>query len=162
MKKTIRTLCALLLCTTTCLADPVSEFSLPDLDGKPHTLDQYRGKWVVINFWSTTCAPCLQEIPELDAFHRRHKDSDAVVLGVNYEDIKVSWLQDFMASVPMSYPVLRAKPDAPTAFGPITMLPTTIMVSPEGRLMGQQRGAVTGEMLDRYIEQQRNAPPEGG
>lgn len=140
-------------------ADPVSEFSLPDLQGKQVTLSQYQGKWIVINFWATNCPPCVQEIPELKAFYRRHKDVDAVVLGVNYEDIKRSWLEDFIESVALNYPVLLAEEGKPTVFGAITMLPTTILVSPEGRLMGIHRGAITAQMLDGYIEHHTGQRP---
>ena len=154
-------LCFWTFLATAVMADPVNEFSLPDLSGKQHTLAPYQGKWIIINYWATNCAPCLQEIPELEAFHNRHKDTDAVVLGVNYEDIKLSWLKDFVASVKMTYPVLLTKPDTVTPFGPIMMLPTTIIVAPDGRLMGQQRGAVTAEMLDKYIDSQRNSTAEG-
>ena len=151
----ISCLFALLACWTLQVnADPVSAFALPGLDGSEHRLDEYAGKWIVINYWSTTCAPCLQEIPELEDFHARHHEKDAVVLGVNYEDIKRSWLLDFIDSINMSYPVLLAKPDMPTPFGPIIMLPTTYIISPEGKFMGQQRGAITAEMLDKYLEHQ--------
>lgn len=61
----------------------------------------------------------------------------------------------------MTYPVLLAEPDTATPFGPIIMLPTTIIVSPEGRLMGQTRGAITAEALDNYIEQQKNPDQQG-
>lgn len=132
------------------------DFSMPDLDGKVHTLSQYRGKWVVVNFWSTSCAPCLKEIPELSAFHSRHKDQDAVVLGVNFEDIKESWLRKFISSINMNYPVLLWGTDPATPLGPIVMLPTTFIVSPTGQYMGLQRGAITAEMLEKYIEQQRS------
>jgi len=144
----------LLLRTALAVADPVSEFTLPGLDGKEYRLGEYAGKWIVINYWSTTCAPCIKEIPELNDFYKRHQATDAVVLGVNYEDIKHSWLEDFIGSMRMSYPVLLTKPDTPTPFGPIVMLPTTYLISPEGRFMGQQRGAITAEMLDKYLEQQ--------
>jgi peroxiredoxin len=140
------------LWTLQAMADPVSEFSLPALDGKEYRLGEYAGKWVVINYWSTTCAPCLQEIPELEAFHKRHHEKDAVVLGVNYEDIKKSWLQDFVESMKISYPVLLSDADARTPFGPIMMLPTTYIISPEGKFMGRQSGAITAGMLDKYLE----------
>lgn len=140
-------------------AGPVGEFSLPGIDGRQYRLDQYAGKWIVINYWATNCPPCVREIPELADFNRRHQAADAVVLGVNYEDIKLSWLKDFIASMKMSYPVLLAKPGTDTPFGPVTMLPTTFIVSPDGRLMGQQRGAITAQMLDKYIERQSGQLP---
>jgi len=132
-------------------ADPVSEFSLPGLDGKQHTLAPYAGKWIIINYWATDCPPCLKEIPELERFHQEHKDKDAVVVGVNYEDIRLSWLQDFVGSVNMTYPVLRAEPGSATPFGEIKILPTTLIVSPEGEFMGAKAGAVDAEMIEGYI-----------
>ena len=130
---------------------PGREFSLPGLDGKPHTLAPYRGKWIIINYWATDCPPCLKEIPELERFHQRHKDNEAVVVGVNYEDIKLSWLEDFVNSVKMTYPVLLADPDTVTPFGTIKVLPTTIIVSPDGKIAGAKPGAVTETLLEDYI-----------
>ena len=141
----------LFLAASVSAGDPVREFSLPGLDGRQHTLADYQGKWVIINYWATSCAPCLKEIPELEEFYRRHKDSDAVVLGVNYEDIKRSWLEDFVGSVKMTYPVLLAEPDQPTPFGSMMVLPTTIIVSPAGDLSGMHRGAITAELIDEFI-----------
>jgi len=138
-------------------ADPVSEFSLPGLDGKQHTLTPYGGKWIIINYWATDCPPCLQEIPELERFYQEHKDKDAVVIGVNYEDIRLSWLEDFVRSVKMTYPVLRAEPGGTTPFGEIKILPTTIIVSPEGEVMGAKAGAVTAAMLGGYIREHKPA-----
>ncbi len=161
MKIKLAALLILFFSATASIADPVKEFSLPDLEGKQHTLAQYKGKWIVINYWATNCQPCLKEIPELENFHRRHKDTDAVVLGVNYEDIKLSWLKDFIQSVKMTYLVLLAEEGKVTPFGSIVMLPTTIIVSPDGRIMGLQRGAVTAEMIDKYIKSQSGATKEG-
>jgi len=164
MKTALVALMILIFGATNAAADPVSEFSLLDLDGKPHRLAPYKGKWIIINYWATDCPPCLKEIPELERFHQVHKDKDAVVVGVNYEDIKLPWLKDFIKSVKMTYPVLLAEPDRVTPFGPIKILPTTIIVSPEGELMGAQAGAVTEEMIDHYIRDHtvvaaENTPP---
>lgn len=142
-------------------SDPVSEFSLPGLDGKQHTLAPYGGKWIIINYWATDCPPCLKEIPELERFHQEHKDRDAVVVGVNYEDIRSNWLEDFVRSVKMTYPVLRAEPGSATPFGEIKILPTTIIISPEGEFMGATAGAVSAEMIERYIREHAAAGVPG-
>ena len=160
MKAALAALIILVFGASGAAADPVSEFSLPDLDGKPQTLAPYRGKWIIINYWATDCPPCLKEIPELERFYQAHKDKDAVVVGVNYEDIKLPWLKDFIQSVKMTYPVLRAELDSVTPFGAIKILPTTIIVSPQGELMGAQAGAVTAEMIDHYIRDHATGPAE--
>jgi thiol-disulfide isomerase/thioredoxin len=160
MKTALAMLLILFLDAGIAAADPVSEFTLPDLDGKPQTLVPYRGKWIIINYWATDCPPCLKEIPELERFHQDHKDRDAVVVGVNYEDIRLPWLKDFITSVKMTYPVLRAEPGSVTPFGAIKILPTTIIISPQGELLGAQAGAVSAEMLDRYIRDHAAAAAE--
>ena len=57
-------------------------FLLEDIQGKAHRLADYRGKWVLVNFWATWCPPCLTEIPELISLHNAHKDSYLVVIGI--------------------------------------------------------------------------------
>ena len=133
-------------------------FSLPDTNGKVHTLSQHAGKWVVVNYWATSCAPCIKEIPQLATFHEKHKAHDAVVLGVNFEDISPDWLKDFMESMPMSYPVLRTDPSQQvTPFGVIRVLPTTFIISPDGELVAQQVGAIEAADLEAFIKRQTEA-----
>ena len=138
------------LATNTAFAEPI-DYSLPDLQGKSHSLADYKGKWVVVNYWATWCPPCQEEIPDLVDFHDRHKDVDAVVLGINFEDIGQEQLQTFVDSFLISYPVLRSEPLASTPLGPIPGLPTTYIVAPDGSPVARQVGPVTGEQLDAYI-----------
>ena len=150
----------------TAMAEGKPVFSLPDTQGKVHTLSQYAGKWVVINYWATSCPPCIKEIPQLTKFHEKHKDGDAVVLGVDFEDISLAWLKDFMDSMSMSYPVLRSDPSQQvTPFGVVIMLPTTFIISPAGELVAHQAGAVTAADLEAFIRRKTeagkaNAPPK--
>lgn len=130
---------------------PAIAFSLQDLDGNTHTLSAYRGKWVVVNFWATTCPPCIREMPELSAFHNRHKDRDAIVLGVNFEDIRESWMRRFLKSVDVSYPVLPWGTAPATPFGQVFALPTTFIVSPDGTTVARYTGAVTAADIEAYI-----------
>ncbi len=64
----------------------IVDFMLPDLEGKPVSLSDFRGKWVIVNYWATWCPPCLDEIPELVSLHDDNRDK-LVVLGVDYEEI---------------------------------------------------------------------------
>jgi thiol-disulfide isomerase/thioredoxin len=135
-------------------AEPV-DYSLPDLNGKIHSIADYKGKWVIVNYWATWCPPCQEEIPDLVDFHERHKDHDAVVLGINFEDIGGEQLTSFVDSFLITYPILRSKPLATTPLGPIPGLPTTYIIAPDGSPVARQVGPVTGEMLEDYIEQKK-------
>ena len=147
----------LMVPVTPTMADERIAFSFPDIHGKVHTQSEYTGKWVVVNYWATSCAACLKEIPELVAFHKRHQDRDVVLLGVDFEDIPLSWLKDFMDSVSMSYTVLRSNSSQETPFGTLMVLPTTFIVSPTGELVARQVGAVTAANLDAYIKRKTEA-----
>jgi thiol-disulfide isomerase/thioredoxin len=128
------------------------ELSLKDMDGKLHTLAEYRGKWVIVNFWATTCPPCIKEMPELSDFHDRHKDNDAVVLGVNFEDIRLSWMRAFLNSVDVTYPILPWGTSPATPLGLVVALPTTFIVSPSGTSVARYTGQITAADIEAYIE----------
>jgi thiol-disulfide isomerase/thioredoxin len=140
--------------TAAVAAEPV-DFTLPDLDGKQRSLSEFRGKWVIVNFWATWCPPCLEEIPDLVEFHDRHKDDDAVVIGINYEEVNEEYLREFVESHFMSYPVLRMEPVPVTALGPVLGLPTTYIISPKGERIARQEGPVTGDAIEAYIERKK-------
>ena len=147
----------LLLSVTPTLAAERVVFALPDIHGKVHTPSEYIGKWVVVNYWASSCPPCIKEIPELVAFHKRHQDRDVVLLGVDFEDIPLAWLRDFVDSVSMPYTVLRSDTAPQTPFGTVMVLPTTFILSPRGELAARQVGAVTAADLDAYIKRQIEA-----
>ena len=132
-------------------AQPV-QLSLSDLSGKTHTLKDYAGKWVVVNYWATWCPPCLDELPELVEFHDKYKDKDAVVLGINHEEVNTAYLKQFVEQYFISYPILRGKPGSRTPFGPIYGLPTTFLVSPTGEVVASKTGGVTLQDLEDSIK----------
>ena len=132
------------------LAEPV-EFVLPDLSGKERRLSEFRGKWVLVNYWATWCPPCLEELPELEVFHNAHQHRDAVVIGINLEDIDLARLKEFVENQFLSFPVLREKPGFRTQLGAVPALPTSDLISPEGEMVARQVGVVDGEMIERYI-----------
>ncbi len=139
-------LAALLLVASVAGANP--EFTLSDLNGKPHRLSDYRGKWVIVNYWATWCPPCREEIPDLVMFYEKNK-SKAVVLGINMEKIDVKALRQFVDDNLISYPVFAGSVDAEV--GPIPGLPTTYLVDPEGRLVARYIGMITSEGIEAYI-----------
>ncbi len=138
------------------------ELELPDLDGKPHDIAQYRGKWVIVNYWATWCPPCITEIPELVAFHARHAERDAVVVGVNTESLDTQLLRDFVAELEINYPILRENPERMSPFSRMFGLPTSYIIGPDGTLVERHNGPVTAAQLERIIGAQpsHETPPE--
>ncbi|MEW6354159.1 MAG: TlpA disulfide reductase family protein [Pseudomonadota bacterium] len=127
------------------------DFALPDVDGKLHKLSDYRGQWVVVNYWATWCPPCLEEIPDLEAFHAKHQGKGAVVLGVCMEDIDVKNLREFIDEHFITYTILRGSSKGESPLGPVRGLPSTYLISPEGEIAATHLGRVTGEAIEKFI-----------
>lgn len=136
----------------------VVDFTLADANGVEHKLSDYRGKWLVINFWATWCAPCLKEIPELIQFHNRHKDNDAIVLGIDFEEIDLASLRAFIKEQGMSYLVLRAGSMRVTPFEPLLGLPSTFLVSPQGMYVDKHVGPITLAQLEEFVAKNKAVP----
>ncbi len=125
-------------------------FTLVDSKGKSHSLAQYKGKWVLVNFWATWCPPCLEEIPDLVALHENKKNK-LVVLGValDYQDPKQ--VLQFADQMMVSYPVILGDQKMAAQIGAIPGLPTTYLYNPEGKMVAYNVGALTRAAVERYI-----------
>ena len=130
--------------------EPV-DFSLQRLGGGEVSLSDYRGKWVVVNYWATWCAPCVKEMPELSELHEAHED--IVVLGLAFEDVDDADFNEFLEDAPVTYPILKVDVyDPPEPFGAPKVLPTTIILDLEGKAVKAFLGPVTSEDIVNYIE----------
>lgn len=120
------------------------------LDGSAFDLAAHRGRWVVVNFWATWCAPCIKEMPDLDALDRRREDLE--VIGLAYEDITPEDMRAFLQRRPVDYPIAIVDvADPPPAFDTPRGLPMTHLIAPDGRLAKSFLGPVTGAEIDAAI-----------
>jgi len=127
------------------------EFTLPGLDGRDHALIDYRGDWVVINYWATWCAPCRKEIPDLSDLHDARED--ITVLGLAFEETEPAAFEAFLIEYPASYPILLVDVyNPPSALGAPRALPTTYLVDPEGELVQTWIGPITSQTITKWIE----------
>ncbi len=152
MKHIIRLPLLLALMLPLSLPAQTADFTLTGLDGKTYSLSDYRGKWVLVNYWATWCPPCREELPELEVFYSNHKDKDAVVLGIALEDISDERLKAFVDEQFLSYPIIKVSPDRKPPLGTVPGLPTSYLVNPEGKIVAKQVGALTREALESFIE----------
>jgi peroxiredoxin len=130
-----------------------ADFRLHDLSGQTHTLDDYRGRWLLVNYWATWCPPCLEELPELEVFHNT-REGGAAVLGVNMENIAEPRLRRFVEEQFLSFPILpaSARPQPHELVGPVEALPTSYLITPAGEIIARQVGQVTAEGISDFID----------
>lgn len=137
-------------------AQASTDAALPTLvidtfDGNRFDLAEQRGKWVVVNYWATWCAPCLKEIPDFSAFDAAR--DDVVVIGLAYEEIDAEDMRAFLEEVPAGYPIAIVDVyDPPADFEPPRALPTTYLVAPDGRMAERFMGPITSEQLAQAID----------
>lgn len=120
------------------------------IEGKPYELSAHRGKWVVVNFWATWCAPCIKEMPELSDLDKRREDIE--VIGLAYEEIEPQAMRDFLKQRPVVYPVAILDVYSPPAdFATPRGLPMTFLIAPDGKVAKQFVGPVTAHEIDAAI-----------
>jgi thiol-disulfide isomerase/thioredoxin len=126
-------------------------FVFKDLQGHEQRLQDYRGKWVLVNFWATWCPPCLEEIPDLAALHEAHKDKDLVVIGVALDSSKES-VVEFIAKKKIAYPMVFGDYNMAEQVGEVEALPTSYLYDPTGKLVSYQQGMVSKSSVESYIK----------
>ena len=131
--------------------DAPVDFTLQQLGGGEVSLSDYRGEWVVVNYWATWCAPCRKEMPELSELHEER--ADVTVLGLAYEEVEDNDFEAFLQTAPVSYPILKVDVYAPPQpFGAPKVLPTTIILDHEGRAVKTFLGPVTRDSIERFLD----------
>jgi cytochrome c biogenesis protein CcmG, thiol:disulfide interchange protein DsbE len=124
---------------------------LPRLEGGGNgSLADYRGSWVLVNFWASWCVPCREEAPALERFQRRHGDDDFTVLGVDSRDLSGDG-RAFVRRFGLSYPQLRDGDGATTHDFGTTGVPENYLVDPQGKVRLLVRGPVSEEYLEGEV-----------
>lgn len=150
---------ALLATTVLAVAVPVAHAAMPEvptlkvttLDGKPYDLASQRGKYVIVNYWATWCAPCIKEMPEISRFVSEHKDKVAAI-GLAYEDSDKADIDAFLKKHPVAYPIAQVTLDKPLKdFDEPRGLPTTWLIGPDGKVVKRLVGGLTEQSLAAAI-----------
>ncbi len=117
-------------------------FSLPDIDGKIISLEDFRGSPVLIDFWATWCPPCRMSIPELVRLQEEYREKGLVILGLSMDDpdqAPDSYLRAFKEKYKINYPILRVNRQVILDyFGLETpAIPTMFVVDANGRVVSK-------------------------
>ena len=107
--------------------------SITLLNEASRPLDTYRGQWLYVNYWAEWCAPCLEEIPELNAFHRA--DNGAEVLGINFDQVDSALMAQQAEGLHIAFPLALGDPAALLGIQAPQVLPSTYVFDPYGSLV---------------------------
>jgi thiol-disulfide isomerase/thioredoxin len=134
-------------------APAAKDFTLKDVNNKDVRLSSYKGKVVLLDFWATWCGPCKVEIPWFLEFQQKYGAKGFQVIGVSVDDT-VAKLKPYMSSMKMTYPVLLGlgHDDMIDAYGPMPALPTTIMISRDGKICGRHIGLTGKDVFEADIK----------
>jgi cytochrome c biogenesis protein CcmG/thiol:disulfide interchange protein DsbE len=133
------------------VGDPVPTSALPRLEGQgAGSLSDYRGRWVLVNFWASWCEPCRAEAPALEKFQREHGGPRFAVLGIDTRDLSGDG-RDFVREYGLSYPQLRDGDGGAAHDYGTTGVPETFLVDPKGKLRLHFPGPVSEATLEGSV-----------
>ena len=127
-------------------------FTLTDVTGKKHQLSEYKGRWLIVNYWATWCPPCLEEIPDFVHLYDARKDKDLMVLGVAMQYQNAEEVTDFADDLLISYPVILGDAPETVHVGKVDVLPTTFIFNPQGKLVKSKRGLITRKQIEIIMQ----------
>ena len=138
---------------------PAPAVTVNDLDGKPRSLTDWRGKWLLVNFWATWCGPCIEEIPLLIAAQRDYGASGLQVLGIALDDPDT--VRAAMKERGFNYPSLAGDDTVMTALeqlgNTLGAIPYTVLISPDGVIRDMEMGGIDAHKVKMLAE--RFIPP---
>jgi thiol-disulfide isomerase/thioredoxin len=144
-------------------AAPEASLEIPSRDGASVSIDHYKGKVVLVNFWATWCAPCRTEIPWLIEFNQKYGPKGLVILGVAMDDegnkVVQPWVQSQRFDVnghpePMNYQILLGNTKVADKFGGILGMPTSMVYSRDGKKIKTIVGLIDHDDLSKTLDSQ--------
>jgi thiol-disulfide isomerase/thioredoxin len=131
-----------------------------DLDGKDVTLSSLKGKVVVLNFWATWCEPCQVEIPWMIEMQQKNAEKGFTILGAAMDDEGKSVVEPYVQKtefdvdgqkMKMNYPILLGNDDLASKFGGLIGLPTTVVITRDGKIAKRFIGLANRDQLEKQV-----------
>ena len=127
------------------------------LSGEEKTVDDYRGQWLVLNFWAEWCPPCLEEIPELGKLVE--ENPDIAVIGVSYDKLSNDELGALVNKLDIKYPIVATEPMPYLPVAKPQSLPGTYLINPSGQTMGPILGKIDRSKILEIIQKVEGQQP---
>ena len=127
------------------------DFTLEDLNGTTHSLSDFEGKVLFLNFWATWCPPCRAEIPDFIEVYDEYKDMGLAILGISVDNISAQKVNDFVQKNKMNYPVAMATQKLFQDYPSPGAIPTTLVIDGTGKIRHRKVGLMSKqEVIDLY------------
>ncbi len=131
---------------------PAPDFTLKDvLQGQDYTLSQFKGKVVMINFFTFFCGPCREEMPDLNKIYLENKDKGYQTLGIALSSDPTQ-IRFLVKQLGLNYPVLNGNDKVAEAYGNVVVVPTTFIIDKQGNIAHKIEGTRKKEELERMIK----------
>ncbi|MFJ7975208.1 TlpA disulfide reductase family protein [Peribacillus sp. JNUCC 23] len=131
------------------IGKPAPNFELTTLSGEQIKLSDYRGKVVILNLWATWCPPCKAEMPEMQSFYEKSRNSDITLLSVNLtaQEKNEKAVADFVANYQLTFPILLDKTDTVGKLYKTISIPTSYIIDREGIIREKVIGPMDEEKM---------------
>ncbi len=120
---------------------PAPGFQLPDLADQAHQLADFKGQYVLLNFWATWCAPCVEEMPALEALHQKLRPHGFTVVAISTDTIETAKIEAFVRKLKVTFPIFRDADQAISKKYGARDLPATFLLNPKGEVIAAAKGA---------------------
>ncbi|MCM8596784.1 TlpA disulfide reductase family protein [Accumulibacter sp.] len=131
--------------------DAIMALVLPDLDGRRQSIAQWRGKVLVVNYWASWCAPCLEEMPAFSRLQQRYAARGVQFVGIGIDEPER--LQAFARKTPVGYPLLVGEAaGTQTAALQVRGLPYTVVIDHHGRFAMSRLGRLDEQTLEPVLD----------
>ena len=135
---------------TDLIGEPAFDKTLPDMDGNKHTIAEFRGKFLLLDFWASWCGPCMKAVPEVKKAHEIYKDK-LTIAGINLDERDADWLQ-----ASQRHGITWQNLHHAGGFGKSlhkqyqgSSIPYYVLISPEGTILDIWAGYLPGDLLKR-------------
>lgn len=130
------------------------QYDFETIDGESHKWQAMQGQWVVVNYFAEWCAPCLKEVPELNAFYHQSTNSENVTLfAVSYDPLPATKLIEIRDKYNMKFPLLNPEKTKYIPIDKPQYLPATYVIDPSGNISKPLLGEQTSASLMQAVNQ---------